>query len=79
MQDESVTDGPADDKSAAAPKLPVELMTVLAFGLAIFGVVATGSAIAAAIREPSPWLFAAAYGGPAALAFGLYWAIAQRL
>jgi hypothetical protein len=52
---------------------------MLAFGLAILGVVATGSAIASAIPEPSPWLFAAAYGGPAALAFGVYWAIARRL
>jgi hypothetical protein len=51
---------------------------MLAFSVAIFGVVATGSAITAAIHEPSPWLFAAAYGGPAALAFGTYWAIAQR-
>lgn len=59
--------------------LPAELVTMLGFGLAIFGVVATGSAIAAAIHEPSPWLFAAAYGGPAALASGVYWAIARRL
>jgi hypothetical protein len=50
-----------------------------AFALAIFGVVATGAAISSAISSPSPWLFAAAYGGPAALAFGLYWAISRRL
>jgi hypothetical protein len=58
---------------------PTELVTLAAFAIAIFGVVATGSAIAAAIKEPSPWLFAAAYGGPAALATGLYWSIARKL
>ena len=69
------------DKPASPPlkRVPSELLTMAGFGLAIFGVVATGSAISAGIHEPSPWLFAAAYGGPAAIAFGLYWAIAQRL
>ena len=60
-------------------QVPQELVTMAAFGLAIFGVVATGAAISSAISSPSPWLFAAAYGGPAALAFGLYWAISRRL
>jgi hypothetical protein len=59
--------------------IPSELITMAAFAVAIFGVVATGAAISSAITEPSPWLFAAAYGGPAALAFGVYWAIARRL
>jgi hypothetical protein len=59
--------------------IPGEIATMLAFGLAILGVVATGSAISAAIPYPSPWLFAAAYGGPAAIAFGVYWALARRL
>ena len=59
--------------------IPSELSMTLAFAVAIFGVVATGSAIAAALDDPSVWLVAASYGGPAAVAFGLYWAIAQRL
>ncbi|HWA60732.1 MAG TPA: hypothetical protein VG939_05125 [Caulobacteraceae bacterium] len=59
--------------------IPFEIGTILAFAIAIFGVVATGAAISAAIPQPSPWLFAAAYGGPAAIAFGVYWAVARRL
>jgi len=59
--------------------IPSELVTTLAFAVAIFGVVATGAAITSALDNPSVWMTAAAYGGPAALAFGLYWAIAQRL
>ena len=58
---------------------PSEAVTICAFAIAIFGVVATGSAISAAVPEPSPWLFAAAYGGPAAIVAGLYWVIAQRM
>jgi len=71
----------AETDKPAAPlrRVPPELVTMAGFGLAIFGVVATGSAISAGIHEPSPWLFAAAYGGPAAIASGLYWAIARRL
>lgn len=60
-------------------RVPAELVTTVGFGIAIFGVVVTGSVISAAIAQPSPWLFAAAYGGPGALAFGLYCAIAWRL
>jgi hypothetical protein len=66
-------------KRGPAAWAPPEAVTICAFAVAIFGVVATGSAIAAAIKEPSPWLFAAAYGGPAAIVSGLYWAIAPRL
>ena len=65
--------------SRAALRIPSELITILAFAVAIFGVVATGLAISAAIARPSPWLFAAAYGGPAALASGIYWMLARRL
>jgi len=60
-------------------RIPAELTMTLAFAVAIFGVVATGAAITSAIDSPSVWMTTAAYGGPAALAFGLYWAIAQRL
>ena len=66
-------------QSRAAPFWAApEVVTICAFALAIFGVVATGSAISASLKDPSPWLFAAAYGGPAAIAAGLYWAIARR-
>jgi hypothetical protein len=70
-----MTEGP----EKKPPRLPDEIVTMLAFAIAIFGVVATGAAISSAIIQPSPWLFAAAYGGPAALAFGVYWALARRL
>ena len=66
-------------KTASLSWAPPEAMTICAFAIAIFGVVATGSAISASIQQPSPWLFAAAYGGPAAIAAGHYWAVAQRL
>ena len=60
-------------------RIPIEVTTVAAFAVAIFGVCATGAAICSAMITPSPWLVAGAYGGPAALAFGLYWAISHRL
>jgi len=66
-------------KTLTLARAPREAVTICAFAIAIFGVVATGSAISASMREPSPWLFAAAYGGPAAIAAGLYWALAQRV
>lgn len=59
--------------------IPNELTLVAAFATAILGVVATGAAISSAIPNPSALLFAAAYGGPAALAFGVYWALSRRL
>ena len=66
-------------KTTPSAWAPPEAVTICAFAVAIFGVVATGSAISASIQQPSPWLFAAAYGGPAAIASGVYWAIARRL
>lgn len=63
----------------AVRRIPTEVITIAAFAVAIFGVVATGGAIVAAMQTPSPWLVAAAYGGPASLAFGVYWALARRL
>ena len=59
--------------------IPSEVSTMAGFAVAIFGVVATGAAISSTFVDPSPWLFAASYGGPAALASGLYWAISRRL
>ena len=60
-------------------RVPVEVTTMVAFALAIFGVVAAGSAICTTLAQPSPWLVAGAYGGPSVLAFGLYFAISRRL
>jgi hypothetical protein len=62
-----------------ARRIPVEITTIAAFAVAIFGVCATGAAICSAMVAPSPWLVAGAYGGPAALAFGLYWALSHRV
>ncbi len=59
-------------------RIPIELTTMAAFAVAIFGVVATGAAISSAFVDPNPWLYAAAYGGPGALAFGVYWAVSRR-
>jgi len=70
---------PKQAQSPIRPKIPSEIFTMAGFAIAIVGVVATGAAISSAIPEPSPWLFAAAYGGPAALAFGVYWAVSRRL
>lgn len=66
------------DRRKLGDLLPAELGTVLAFAVAIFGVVSTGGVISAAIDQPSPWLIAAAYGGPASIAFGVYWLVARR-
>ena len=74
-----MADEPARGLSSLIRRIPAEVTTLAAFAIGIFGVVATGAAISASIHEASPWMFAAAYGGPAALAFGVYWALAQRL
>ncbi len=70
---------PKESGPSLLRRIPAELITMAGFAIAIIGVVATGAAISSAIVEPSPWLFAAAYGGPAALAFGVYWAVSRRL
>jgi len=59
-------------------RIPSELMMMAAVILVVFGVVATGSAISAAVGGSSPWLFAASYAGPAALAYGVYWLASHR-
>jgi len=70
---------PKEAQSSPVRRIPSEIVTMAGFAIAIAGVVATGAAISSAIPQPSPWLFAAAYGGPAALAFGVYWAVTRRL
>jgi len=60
--------------------IPAELANILGTCGALLAVVASGAGISAALPDPaSPWLFAAAYGAPAAAAFAVYWWIAQRL
>lgn len=60
--------------------LPPEIVNIVGTVGALFGVVAAGAAISAALPDPSsPWLFAASYGAPGAIAFAVYWWIAQRL
>jgi hypothetical protein len=59
--------------------LPPEVVNIVGTGGALLGVVAAGAAISSALPDPSsPWLFAASYGAPAAIAFAIYWWIAQR-
>lgn len=58
--------------------LPIELIVTVAFALAIFGVVAVGGRITAAIGPQAPWfIIAAAYGAPSALASVAYWLAAR--
>jgi len=46
---------------------------------ALLAVVASGVAISAALPQAaSPWLVASSYAAPAAIAFAVYWWIAQR-
>ncbi|MGA0602269.1 hypothetical protein ACO2Q3_16290 [Caulobacter sp. KR2-114] len=59
-------------------KIPSEVGMTAAVVLVVFGVVATGSAISSAVGGSSPWLFAASYAGPAALAYGVYWLASRR-
>lgn len=68
-------------RSVARPRIiPAEVTNILGTGGALLAVVATGAGISAALPAPtSAWLFAAAYGAPAAVAFAVYWWIAQRL
>ncbi|HWA63080.1 MAG TPA: hypothetical protein VG939_16995 [Caulobacteraceae bacterium] len=48
------------------------------FAGAIFAVVSAGAEISSHFTEPSAWLFAAAYGGPGAVAFALYWLVTRK-
>ena len=60
--------------------VPRELINIVGTAFALFAVVALGGMISAALPESnSPWLFAASCGAPAAIAFAIYWWIAQRL
>jgi|GEM_PF-2234658 len=60
--------------------LPAELASILGAGACLLAVVGAGAGISALLPEPvAPWLFAAAYAAPGAVAFTIYWWIAQRL
>lgn len=60
--------------------IPRELINIIGTALALFAVVATGGMISSVLPPGgSPWLFAASYGAPAAVAFVIYWWIAQKL
>jgi len=60
-------------------RIPVEIANILGTAAAILAVVATGSAIVNAVPDLSVWQFAGAYLAPGALAFAIYWWIAQKL
>ncbi|MDB5444990.1 MAG: hypothetical protein JWQ97_307 [Phenylobacterium sp.] len=69
----------AERGQARVRAVPAELMNIIGLIAALFGVVATGVAISAALPHGAdPWLNASAYGAPAAVAFAVYWWIAQR-
>jgi len=63
-------------KARLGVRLPPELINIVGTAGAIL---ATGSTIVAALPDPSAWQFAAAYLAPGALAFAIYWWIAQSL
>jgi hypothetical protein len=60
-------------------RLAPELVNILGTSAALLGVVAAGSAIVAVLPSPDTWQTAAAYLGPAGLAFAAYWWIAQKV
>ncbi len=66
-------------KARLGIRLPPELINIVGTAGAILAVVATGSTIVSALPDPSAWQFAAAYLAPGALAFAIYWWIAQSL
>lgn len=56
-----------------------EIANVVGTSVAILAVVGAGSAIVAAMPDLGPAGFAAAYLGPGALAYAVYWWVAQKL
>jgi hypothetical protein len=65
---------------ARARAIPAELVNVAGAAGALLALTATSAATSEALADPaSPWLFASAYGGPAAVAVAVYWWIAQRV
>ncbi len=58
--------------------IPREVVGMAGFAGAIFAVVSAGAEISSHFTEPSAWLFAAAYGGPGAVAFALYWLVTRK-
>jgi hypothetical protein len=70
----------ADPDHGRTNPVPVELVNIVGTAGALLAVVGTGAGISSVLPDPSsPWLFAAAYGGPGAIAFAAYWWVAQRL
>ncbi|MBI1197171.1 MAG: hypothetical protein GC203_04845 [Phenylobacterium sp.] len=60
-------------------RFPPELANIVGTSGAILAVVALGSGIVAVLPNPDTWQTAAAYLGPAGLAFAAYWWVAQKL
>lgn len=60
-------------------RIPVEIANIVGTAAAILTVVATGSAIVTAVPDLTVWQVAGAYLAPGALAFAVYWWIAQKL
>lgn len=59
--------------------IPRELLVTAGFALAIFVVVLAGAGICSLMTAPAGWQALAAYAGPAAVAFAVYWIVAHRL
>lgn len=56
--------------------VPREAIGLTGFALAILAVV--GGALEIGAHGASPWLIGLSYGGPGAVAFGLYWTVTRR-
>lgn len=71
---------PCQPSRAEARAIPAEIVNVAGTAGLLLAVTVAGAAIAQALPDPaSPWLQAAAYGGPAAVGLVLYGWLAQRL
>ncbi|MFC3069916.1 hypothetical protein [Phenylobacterium soli] len=65
--------------SVRKSRVPAEILNIGGTAAAILAVVMTGAGLSSMLPDPSPWLTAAAYLGPAGLAFAAYWWVAQKL
>jgi hypothetical protein len=70
----------ARPRRARTPVIAGELLNAVGAAAAALAALAVGAAMSKVLPGlAAPWLFAAAYAAPGAIAFAIYWWIAQRL
>lgn len=80
LEENEVSDITNRNALSLVSRIPREALNIAGTVLGLFLVVAAGALISEALPpDPSPWLFAGSYLAPGALAFAVYWYIAQRL